>query len=143
LTRHPELPPLVTRTGRAFYVAMTGTALAVGALQMYHVHAGLLTDYGADLFGTAWLYAMARSGRTIFQRGRVISATSAATIVFGLCTISEFGQRMHLVPGRYDPYDIATYAVAVLACWAFDRRFPLVAPLQVATRSSDLIRDRS
>jgi hypothetical protein len=115
-----------TRAGRAFYTAAISTALAVGALQMYHVHGGLLTDYGADVFGTAWLYAMIRLGRTIFQRGRTTDAPTAAVIVFVLCVVSELGQRVHLVPGHFDPYDIVAYCVTVTACVGLDRRFPFV-----------------
>ena len=44
---------------------MMTTALAIGALQMFHIRAGFVTNYGADVFGTAWLYGMFRQGRTI------------------------------------------------------------------------------
>ena len=35
--------------GRVFYNVSMALALAVGALQMFHVRGGLLTDYGAAL----------------------------------------------------------------------------------------------
>ena len=98
----------------------------VGALQMYRFHGGLLTDYGADIFGTAWLYAMTRLGRTVIQRGRTVGPGSAATIIFVLCTISEFGQKVHLVPGNFDPYDIVSFAVTLLGCWLIDIQWPFV-----------------
>jgi hypothetical protein len=120
--------PLVTRAGRVFYNVALFTALAVGGLQMFHVRGGLLTDYGADLFGTAWLYGMTRSGRTILQRGRPVGAGSAAAIVFVLCVVSEFGQKLQIVPGRFDPFDIAAYSSGVLACFIIDYRVPLVEP---------------
>ena len=94
---------------------------------MYRVRGGLLTDYGADLFGTAWLYAMTRLGRTIIQRGRVMAAAPAGWLIFALCTASEFGQRLGLVPGRFDPWDIVTFALAILLCWGVDRAAPFVA----------------
>jgi len=115
-----------TRAGRLFRIASIGTALAVGALQMYHVRGGLLTDYGADAFGAAWVYASVRLGGTIIQRGRAAGAARSALIVFLLCLAWEAGQRMHLVPGRYDPYDIVTYAISVMACWGIDRLIPFV-----------------
>lgn len=130
MSMQPPGHPLPTRAGRIFYGAAISTALAIGALQMYHVHGGLLTDYGADVFGTAWLYAMTRQGRTIIQRGRTLSAGSSASIVFVLCALSEFGQKWHLMPGRFDPYDLAAYAVTLLGCWALDRWVPMVAPEQ-------------
>jgi len=115
-----------TPAGRAFYLAAITSALMVGALQMYHVHGGLLTDYGADVFGTAWLYAMTRQGLTIVQRGRPLGAGLSAVIVFVLCAVSEFGQQWHLFPGRFDPFDLLAYAGTLLVCWLFDRRVPLV-----------------
>ena len=77
-------PSLATRTGRAFHASMIVAALAVGALQMYHVHGGLLTDYGADAFGTAWVYATMRLGRSIIQRGQSASAGRSAIVVFSV-----------------------------------------------------------
>lgn len=119
-----------TRAGRVFYAVAMSTALGIGALQMYHVHGGLLTDYGADVFGTAWFYAMTRQGRTVIQRGRAIGPWSAAVIVFALCSASELAQNLHLVPGRYDPYDLAAYAFSVLSCWVIDGVLgPLVEPV--------------
>ena len=116
----------VTRAGRRFYAASIATALVVGGLEMYRVRGGLLTDYGADLFGTAWLYAMTRLGRTILQRGRMMAAAPAGLLIFAVCTASELGQRLGLVPGRYDPWDIVTYALAILLCWGVDRATPFV-----------------
>src|SRR5262245_52084930 len=118
--------PSTTHAGRVFYAAAISTALAVGALQMYRVRGGLLTDYGADVFGTAWLYAMTRQGRTIIQRGRQVSASTAALIVFALCALSEVGQRVHLVPGHFDSYDMVAYGMTVAVCFALDQRFPFV-----------------
>jgi hypothetical protein len=115
-----------TRTGRAFQIAAIASALAVGALQMYHVRGGMFTDYGADAFGTAWVYATIRLGGTIIQRGRPATAARSAWIVFLLCVGWELGQKMHLVPGYYDPYDIVTYAAALVTCWAIDRLAPFV-----------------
>ena len=121
---------LVRRFGtrrNIFLYGSTVIALSIGVLQMYHVRGGLLTDYGADLFGTVWLYAMFRQGRTIFQRGRHLTAGGAAGFVFLGCTASEFAQKLHWLPGVYDPLDILTYALAVTACFVCDRIFgPLV-----------------
>ena len=115
-----------TPAGRIFYVAAITSALAVGALQMFHIHGGLLTDYGADVFGTAWLYAMTRQGLTIVQRGRTLGAGPSAVIVFLCCALSELGQKWHLFPGRFDPFDLLAYAGTLLVCWLLDRRVPLV-----------------
>src|SRR5262245_59753288 len=94
---------------------------ARGVLQMARVR-GVVTSYGADVFGTAWLYGMFRQGRTVFQRGRPAGAAAAAGVVFAGCAASEFAQRARLLPGVFDPLDLATYAVSVLVCYALDRR---------------------
>jgi hypothetical protein len=118
---------MLTRAGQRFTNFSVATALAIGALQMFRVHGGIVTDYGADLFGVAWVYALTRTGRTIVQRGRPTSAAGAALVVFGLSVAWELGQRMRLIPGTYDRYDILTYAIAALLCWLVDVRAPLIA----------------
>jgi hypothetical protein len=69
---------------------------------------------------------MFRQGRTIFRRGIIVADWHTALFVFAGCAVSEFGQRYHLVPGRFDCYDLLAYAVTVLACVAIDRT---IAPL--------------
>jgi hypothetical protein len=113
--------PPVSAAGRAFYAGSLATALFVGALQALRVNAGMLTSYGADVFGTAWLYAMFRQGATILQRGRRLSAPATAAVVFAGCAGSEWGQRLDLIPGRFDPYDLVAFAVTVAACYVVDR----------------------
>src|SRR5262245_45885111 len=118
-----------TRTGRLVYRAAMLSALVIAALQMFRVRAGMLTDYGADVLGTAWLYAMTRLGWTVFQRRRPTTALIAAAIVFALCVISELGQRAGVVPGRYDPYDIVAFAIGISACLVLERALgSFVAP---------------
>ena len=122
-----------TQSGRVFYYVALTAALAVGALQMFRVRGGLLTDYGADVFGTAWLYAMTRQGSTIVQRGRIASPVVAAAVVLACCVLSEFGQRVGVVPGRFDPYDLAAYGFTTLACCWLDARLgPFAKPIGTA-----------
>lgn len=109
-----------------FWYGTLATSLAVGALQMYRVRGGWLTSYGADVFGTAWLYAIFRQGRTVVQKRRPATAGTVAALVWTGCAASEFAQRAHWVPGVFDPYDLLSYTVTVLACYAIDR---LVIPL--------------
>jgi hypothetical protein len=118
-TRARPIPP----AGRAFYAINFASSLAVGALQMFRVRGGFLTSYGADIFGTAWLYAMFRQGRTVFQRGRTLPPGAAALGVFAGCAASEFGQRWHVIPGTFDPYDLAAFGASVGLCWLIDRRY--------------------
>lgn len=46
-------PRTVSWAGRAFHLGSVVLALGVGALQMFQVRGGFLTNYGADVFGTA------------------------------------------------------------------------------------------
>lgn len=105
----------------AVYLAIMTIALAIGGLQMFHVRGGAITDYGADVIGTAWLYAMVRQGKTIFQRGTPWGARTTAVFTFAGCTASEIGQRLAIVPGVFDPLDIVAFAATVTTCAALDR----------------------
>jgi len=93
-------------------------ALAVGALQMYRVDAGLLTAYGADFFGPIALYASMRANGTIFRRfvSRPPSPHASAVIVIIGCVAWEWCQRydfsgtpLLITRGTFDPYDIVAY----------------------------------
>jgi len=121
-----------TRAGRMFYRISMCLALCIGALQMYRVRGGFVTNYGADLLGTVWLYAMTRLGWTIVQRGRATSGGAAALIVFAMCTLSEFAQRSRFFPGHYDPYDILAFGVAVAASLGLER---VIGPFVALTGS--------
>jgi hypothetical protein len=112
------------RLRRTFHVVVLIAALAIAALQMFRVRGGWFTDYGADVFGTAWLYSMVREGRTVFSR-RVAPAGRTAWIIGIACGLSEIGQRAGFVPGVFDPLDLAAFAATVAACYALDRRIPL------------------
>ena len=58
--------------------------LAIGALQTFHVRAGILTNYGADVFVYGVVLRMFRQGRTIFGRGRAMSAVATAAFIHRL-----------------------------------------------------------
>jgi hypothetical protein len=92
---------------------------------VHQVHAGILTDYGADVFGVGWVYVPIRIGRTIFGRRFSMDAPGAAVIVCVASVAWELAERVHLIPGTYDPYDIVAYAVAATLCWSVDRIRPL------------------
>ena len=112
----------VSPAGRVFYIASVTTALIVGGLQALRVRGGFVTNYGADIFGTAWLYAIFRQGRVLFQRGRFLSPSATSAIVMAGCVGSEFGQKLRWVPGTFDWLDIAAYVATVLACYVCDTR---------------------
>jgi hypothetical protein len=116
----------VTIAARVFYNTMMVIALVIGALQAFQVKAGWVTNYGADVFGTAWLYGLFRQGRTVLQRGRGgMGAGATAAFVFAGCAGSELLQAFKLIPGVFDPLDLAAFAVTVVACYLLDRAVDL------------------
>lgn len=95
--------------------------VGIGGLQMYRVNAGLLTDYGADLFAPPYLYVMMRQGRL-----RLRSFT-ALSVVLGGCFLWEWMQRYDLAGtpfeitrGRFDPFDLLAYTVGLLVIYGAD-----------------------
>ena len=101
-------------------------ALAVGALQMYRVDAGAITDYGADFFGPIALYASFRAHATVvrwFMKKAPPPLVSAAIVLAGcvlweLCQLRDFtGTPLAITRGRFDPGDLAAYVAGVaVAC---------------------------
>ena len=45
----------------------------------------------------------------------------AALLVFAGCAASEFAQGLHVLPGRFDPWDLAAFGFSVVGCYAIDR----------------------
>ena len=95
-------------------------ALAIGALQMLHVQAGALTNWGADFFAPIALYGSLRTSDAIPRWFQPPSPLLSAVIVFAGCLAWEICQRFDFrgtllatTVGQYDPIDIAAYALAV------------------------------
>jgi hypothetical protein len=114
---------------RVMYLGLYLTLL-VGGLQMYHFPAGFLTNYGGDIAGPLLLYGAMRQGKTIFHHiwkhipGPLFSGLS----LFAACAAWEFCQLFNLAGtplvitrGRFDPYDLITYAGTLAACYQGDR----------------------
>jgi uncharacterized membrane protein len=110
-------PSTATRSGRLFYLVVMLPALLCAGLELDRIHAGVVTGYGADFFGTAWAYVIIRFRRTDrFPWRWAASQVYVAAAVFAVGTASEYAQRLHLISGTYDPFDILTFAVALVAC---------------------------
>jgi hypothetical protein len=95
--------------------------VGIGGLQMFRVNAGLLTDYGADLFAPPYLYVMVRQGRL-----RLRSLTAFSTVLGG-CYLWEWMQRYDfagtpfvITRGRFDPFDLLAYTVGLLVVYGAD-----------------------
>jgi hypothetical protein len=117
-------------------------ALAVGALQMLHVRAGALTDYGADFFGPIAVYASIRSNGSILRwlTKKPPSATSSALIVLSGCAAWEVcqlfdlsGTPLAITKGHFDPWDLAAYAIGVATAVATEKAYLRIRRTRVAT----------
>ena len=115
-------------TTRAERLILNGYFLVVfvgiGGLQMYHVDAGFVTQYGADLLAPPYLYVVSRRGRLRF------SPAVALGTVLGCCVLWEVAQRwdftgtpLVITRGTFDPYDLVAYAAGLLACCVADVRW--------------------
>ncbi len=115
---------------RNLYWTLLAVWVLCAALDMRHIHAGMLTDYGADLTQPAWLYIASRSLDNPARQGwvrRTVGATPirAAALIFLGSTATEISQYFWpqgLFPGTYDPFDILAYAVGTGICFALDTR---------------------
>jgi hypothetical protein len=98
--------------------------LVAAALNMTHTSAGFATNHLADLVGPAWLYIAFRGLAQPEKRnrlGRFLGATPerAATILFVGSAATEIAQiywPAGVFSGRFDPLDIAAFAIALLRC---------------------------
>ena len=108
-------------------------AIAVGAMQMLDVRAGLLTNQGADFFGPIALYASIRNGGTVlrwFARRTPSRAASASIVLvccvaWELCQLYDFsGTPLVITAGRFDPWDLLAYVAGVVAAAGVERLLP-------------------
>ncbi len=105
--------------------------LGAGALNMTHTAAGFATNHLADLVGPAWLYIVFRGLAEPEKRnrlGRFLGATPerAATILFVGSSATEITQTYWpsgLFSGRFDPLDIAAFAIGLLPLYLVDKKF--------------------
>ncbi|HEX3876763.1 MAG TPA: hypothetical protein VHW24_07255 [Bryobacteraceae bacterium] len=97
--------------------------ILIGWLQMQHEHLGYLTSQGADVVAPALLFVLTRDGKSLlrFIGLRKDRPTVIALGVFGLSLGWEICQKLHWIPGVFDPLDIAAYAAGVLAPYLLDR----------------------
>jgi hypothetical protein len=107
---------------RIFDLLAWGAFIGVGALQMAHVHAGFVTNYGADVVCPALLYVLVRRRKMIpfnllHVRPRPLAAAACILIP---CFVWEILQRYDLsgtplaiTRGHFDPLDLAAYAIGV------------------------------
>jgi len=107
-----------------------GLALFSVALQMNQVRGGFLTNYLADLAGPAWFYATLRLNKNFLRF--ILPWTTlplfAATLVFSVgtawevCQAFDFrGTVLYITHGRFDPLDIAAFALGISISFFADK----------------------
>ncbi|MBK5257003.1 MAG: hypothetical protein JJE39_13305 [Vicinamibacteria bacterium] len=114
----------------AYWMLMAAFILTA-ALNLLHVRAGFLTSYLADLTVPSLLYVLSRDlvpGKSAYllRRMRWIGRTpeSAAIFFFVASSATEVSQIIWpkgIFAGRFDPWDIAAYAMGLLACYVSDK----------------------
>ena len=99
---------------------------------MFGVHAGAITNYGADLFGPIPLYAAFRTNGTVLRRfmKRPLPPAASAAVVLAGCIAWEFcqlydlrGTPLAITIGTFDPLDILAYVAGVGIAFALDELF--------------------
>ncbi len=115
---------------RIVYWTLWAAFILTAALNMLHIRAGFLTNHAADLVVPALLYVMFRGlaehdRRPTFLR-RWLGATPerAGGALFLASAVTELSQRFWpggLFPGRFDPLDIAAFALGLVLCYAGDK----------------------
>ncbi len=96
---------------------------------MYHIHAGFITNYLADLTNPAWLYIRFRglshpSISTFWMRLFRGKPGLLALAIFGAGVITETSQiywPKGIFRGVYDTMDIVAFAVGLLAVYGLDK----------------------
>jgi len=116
------------------YWSLWAVVVLTAALNMLQVRAGFLTNYAADLAVPPLLYVMTRGlaerdrQPTLPRRWFGGTPERAAVVLFLASAGTECSQRYWpkgVFPGRYDPADIAAFAVGIAICYVCDRRFPV------------------
>ena len=115
----------------SLFVVWVGCAI----LDVNHIHAGLVTSYGADLALPAWLYIATRSLDNPQRQSwlkRIVGRTPelTASILFLASAITEVSQYYWprgVFPGVFDFFDILAYGIGILACYILDKRYGLMS----------------
>jgi|SRR6185436_10139155 len=124
----PQLAHMTKRASKLVPGLLWLPALAVGALQMKDIQAGVITDYGADFFGPIALYASFRTHGWVPFLKRAPSPSASAAIVLIGCVLRELSQLydfkgtpLAITVGSFDPWDIAAYILGVALAFATEK----------------------
>lgn len=116
-----------------------GAFLVAAVLNMTETAAGFATNHLADVVGPAWLYIVFRGLAEPEKRnrlGRFLGATperAAAILFVGSCAteITQIYWPSGLFGGRFDPLDMAAFAIGLLPLYLVDKK------LQASARDTE------
>jgi len=119
-----------THSWRTLWWSLFVVWIASAILDVRHIHAGLITSYGADLALPAWLYIATRSldnpqRKSWLKRILGRSPELAASVLFLASAITEASQfywPAGIFPGVFDVFDIIAYGIGIMACYILDKR---------------------
>jgi hypothetical protein len=124
---------------RAVSWVLFGAFLVAAVLNMTETAAGFATNHLADVVGPAWLYIVFRGLAEPEKRnrlGRFLGATperAAAILFVGSCAteITQIYWPSGLFRGRFDPLDMAAFAIGLLPLYLVDKK------LQASSRDTE------
>ncbi len=108
---------------------LVGLFAVAAILNMMRMHVFFFTTHAADLSGPAFLYIQARKlwqegSRSLLSRTIGRTPERAAAAFFGASAVTEISQIYFphgIFSGRFDPLDIAAYAVGVGTCYLLEK----------------------
>ncbi len=115
---------------RIAYWTLAVAFIVTAALNMGHVRGGFFTNHLADLVVPAYLYVAVRGlaerepRLTLLRRTVGATPETAAAVLFFSSAATEFSQiywPRGMFSGRFDPLDLAAYAVGLGVCYICDR----------------------
>lgn len=115
------------RAWRIAYWALLPCWIVGAALHMWRIPAGFLTNYLADLTFPPWYYMVIRSQTTTgmttprLLRWFGTSPERAAVSVLVAGIAYELAQRLHLIEGTFDWWDILVYGIGLAICVVIEK----------------------
>lgn len=107
--------------------------IAGAAMNMARIDGGFLTNYLADLAFPPWYYILIRREQTLGLPSLktlcwfALSRERAAGAMFLAGVMYEAGQRAGVIPGTFDWWDLAAYALGLGICYGYDTKREVAA----------------
>jgi hypothetical protein len=121
-----ELGPTGVRWLDRINVVLLVPIFGIIYMQSHRIHTGWITNYGNDVFGTAWAWWIARRlcdrrlpRLRIGREPRTAELTVLGVFCVGLAY--EVGKLLRWIPGTYDPLNLIPYGATLAVCYFIER----------------------